>query len=171
MRVCYRPPVCGVCPNYEVVEFQNFTVTPPEYRLCPLVLRIYYCPTSPSLPAIQCTSRVGIPLLPRHPLHQRLPCFCTGSSVHLGVTCLRPSIPMFPDSPLSFAVRDPPLQPPLAPVTPVVFLLPPYPCPCKNSFYRDLRLLLCCCLPPPWHPEYPPSLITRISRTNVNYRP
>ena len=30
MCVCYWPPVCGVCSNYEVVEFQPRKVTPPK---------------------------------------------------------------------------------------------------------------------------------------------
>ena len=32
--VCCWTPVRGVCPNYEMVEFQPQTVTPPEPRLC-----------------------------------------------------------------------------------------------------------------------------------------
>ena len=32
--VCFRPPDRGVCPNYEVVELQPWTGTPPEPRLC-----------------------------------------------------------------------------------------------------------------------------------------
>ena len=39
--VCYWPPVRGVCPNYEVVQFEPWTVNPPEYWLRRLLLRIY----------------------------------------------------------------------------------------------------------------------------------
>ena len=73
-----------------------------------------------------------------------------------GVTCLRPSILMFPASPLSFAVRAPPLQPSLAPAIPDRFLSPPHPCLYQNSFYCDLQLIHRCLLPPPWHQESPP---------------
>ena len=48
--MCYRPPVHEVCPNYEVVEFQPWKVTPPEPRIYCLLLRIYTCPALPSLP-------------------------------------------------------------------------------------------------------------------------
>ena len=50
--VCYRTLVHEVCPNYEVVEYQPCTVTPPESRLCRLLLRIYFCPTPPSIISI-----------------------------------------------------------------------------------------------------------------------
>ena len=32
--VYFWPPAHGVCPNYEVVEFQSWTGTPMERRLC-----------------------------------------------------------------------------------------------------------------------------------------
>ena len=63
--VCYCPPFRGVCPNYEVAEFQPRKVTPPEPRLCRLLLRIYTSPAPPSFPAAGCPSGGGIPLLPR----------------------------------------------------------------------------------------------------------
>ena len=128
--VCYLAPFCGVCPNYEVVEFKPFTVNPPEPRLCRLLLHIYNCPARPSLPTDWCHSGVGIPLLLRHPLHRHPLCLCTGSSAHLGITCFCPSIPMFPASPLSFAVHDPPLWTSLAPATPTGLLSSLHPCRC-----------------------------------------
>ena len=109
--------------------------------------------------------RGDIPLLPQHPLHQRLSCLCVLSSAYLGVTCLCPIIPMFPASPLPFSVSDPPLLPSLVPATPAVLLSPPHPFCCQNRFYCDLQLLLHCCLPPPHHMKSPPSLITCISCT------
>ena len=93
-------------------------------------------------------------------------CLCTRSSAHLGVTCLRPIIPMHPASPLSFSVHASPLQPSLAPVTPAGFLSPPYPCRFLNRFYYDPQLILCRLLPASWHPESPPSLVPCISCTN-----
>ena len=39
--VCYWPPVLGVCPNYEVVEFQPRKATPTKPRLRRLLLRTY----------------------------------------------------------------------------------------------------------------------------------
>ena len=39
--VCYWPPVRGVCPNYEVLDFQPWTVTPPKLRILCLLLHIY----------------------------------------------------------------------------------------------------------------------------------
>ena len=47
--VCYRPPVRVVYPNYGVVDFQPWTVTPLEPRLCRLLSRIYTCSVPPSL--------------------------------------------------------------------------------------------------------------------------
>ena len=46
--VCCRSPSREVCPNYEVVEFQPRTVTPPEPMIFCLLLRIFYL----SLPAL-----------------------------------------------------------------------------------------------------------------------
>ena len=67
MCVCYRPPVLGVYPNYEVVEFQPTTVIPPEPRLCCFWLRIYSFTAPPSLPVLQCPQQGVIPLPPQHP--------------------------------------------------------------------------------------------------------
>ena len=39
--ICYWTPVWGVCPNYEVVEFQHWTETPPKPRLRQLLLHSY----------------------------------------------------------------------------------------------------------------------------------
>ena len=39
--LCYWLPVRGVCPNYEVVEFQPRKVTPTKPMLCPLLLIVY----------------------------------------------------------------------------------------------------------------------------------
>ena len=150
--VCFWPPFCGVCPNHEVVEFQIWTVTPPEPRIYCLLLRIYTFPALSSLLAAWCPSGGGTPLLPQHPLHRRLLCLRTGSSAYLGVTCLRPSISMFPALPLSFAVRAPPLRPSLAPAMPTVFLSPIHPCCCLNIFYCDLQLIIICLLPPQQNP-------------------
>ena len=115
--------------------------------------------------------RGGSPLLTRRPLHQHLSYLRTGSSAHLSVTYLRPSISMFPATPLPLPVHAPPLQPSLAPVTPYRFLSSLHPCRCQNFFYRDLHLYMRCRLPPPWYPESVPSLITHVSCTNVKNRP
>ena len=65
--VCYRPPVYGLCPNYELVEFQPRAVTPPKPRLCCLLLHIYYWPSPPYPPIFRCPSGVGIPSCPDNP--------------------------------------------------------------------------------------------------------
>ena len=36
----FRPPVCEVCPNYEVVVFKPRTLTPPHLGSCHLCLTI-----------------------------------------------------------------------------------------------------------------------------------
>ena len=78
--VCYRPPVRGVCPNYEVIEFQPRTVTPLEPRLFHLFLRIILVPPRPPFPSSGVLPGGGSPLPPRHPLHRRtknlLKCKC-----------------------------------------------------------------------------------------------
>ena len=56
--VCGRPPACGMCPNYEVAEFQPRTVTSPEPRLCRLLLHIYTC-TAPPTPSRRLVSFQG----------------------------------------------------------------------------------------------------------------
>ena len=81
--MCYWSLVRGVWPDYEVVEFQPWTVTPPKPWLCSLLLHSYSWPAPPSPPAVRCHSGRASPLLPRHPLHQRQSCLRTGSSVHL----------------------------------------------------------------------------------------
>ena len=112
-----------------------------------------------------------IPLLNRHPFHQHMSCKQTGSYAHLGVTYLHPSMSMFPVTLLSFPFHAPPLRPSLALVTPDRYLSSPHPCRCQNFVYRGLQLLMRCCLPPPRYPESIPSLITRVSCTNVKNRP
>ena len=171
MCVCYRPPVRGVCTNDEVVEFQTWTVTLLEPRICCLLLRIYSCPAPPSLPTVRRPSRGFIPLLPQHPLHQIPSCIRTRSSAHLGVTYICPSTPMLPASPPTFDVCDPPLWPSLAPSTPAGFLSPPYPFLCQNHFYCSLQLLLRCRLHPPRHLDSTPSLINCLSHINAKTRP
>ena len=52
MCVCYWQLVCGVFPNYEVVDFQPRTVTPPEPRLRHLLLCIYSLPAPPCPPLL-----------------------------------------------------------------------------------------------------------------------
>ena len=122
--MCYRPPVRGVCPNYEVVEFQPWKVTHPQPRICCLLLHIYTFPAPPSIPIVLCPyGGGGIPLLNRRFLHWCHSCLRTGSSTHMGITCLLPIILMFPAYPISFAVHAPPLWPSLAPATPARFLL------------------------------------------------
>ena len=169
--VCFWTPVCWVWTHFGVVEFKTWTVTPLKPRICHLLLRIYTCPAPPSLIAAWCPSGGDSPLLPQQPLHRRPLCLHTGSSAYLGVTCLRTSIPMFPDSPLSFAVRAPSLRPSLPTSMPAGLLSPLHPCRCLNIFYREIQLILLCLLPPPCHPDYPPSLTTRLSVTNVKNRP
>ena len=117
MCVCYWPPVRGVCPYYEVVEFQYQTATPPEPRICCLLLHIYSLPTPPSLTAVQCPSGGNSTLLPRHPLHRRPSCISTESSAHLSIT-----VPLYQCSwprPYSYisvlSQSDPPLISPLLP--------------------------------------------------------
>ena len=86
--------------------------------------------------------------LPPSPTLPTPTCLLTLSSDHLGVTYLRPSIPMPPSTTLLITVRAPPLQPSLAPVTPARFLLFPHPCRCRNCFHCDPRLVLRCLLDP-----------------------
>ena len=57
--VCYWSLVPGLCPNYKVVEFQPWTVTPPKPRLHHLLLHSYYWPALPSPPAVRCPSGGG----------------------------------------------------------------------------------------------------------------
>ena len=47
--MCFsRPPVCEVCPNYEVVVFQPCTVTPPHLGSCCLLLNFKTIPPAPT---------------------------------------------------------------------------------------------------------------------------
>ena len=59
---------------------------------------LFTCPAPPSLPVYWYVSGGVSPLLSIHPLQQRPSCLLTGSSAHLGVTCLRPRIPMHPNN-------------------------------------------------------------------------
>ena len=82
--MCYRTPVLGVYPNYEVVEFQPTTVIPPEPRLCCFWLRIYSF-TAPSLPYSFPMSLPGghPPTAPTPPTSSG--CFC---SHHAALLCV-----------------------------------------------------------------------------------
>ena len=94
------PPVCGVCPNHEVVMFQPRTVTPPylvsvvnSYLATPffLTLSALLCPSLPSpwFPSGGGARTCTWPLFYLLPL-----CSHTGSFSHLGVPCLPPSTPI-----------------------------------------------------------------------------
>ena len=67
MCVRYWIPVRGVCPNYDVVDFQPPTVIPPEPRLCFFLLRIYSFIAPPSIPVVQCPYRGSPPYRPNTP--------------------------------------------------------------------------------------------------------
>ena len=82
-----RPPVCEVCLNREVSKpwtgnstdlgsvdycYVDILYAPPH--LCPPKGEIHYCPSS-------------------HAIEDPPICTCIGSSAHLGVSCLLPSIP------------------------------------------------------------------------------
>ena len=167
--MCCWPPARGVCTNYEVVEFQPRTVTPLEPRLCRKLLRNFYL-TCPALSShLLMSFRGGQP--PPAPTLPISTCLRTGSSTHLGINYLCPSIPMQPALPLFFSVRASPLQPSLSPSTPVGFLSPPHPCRFQNLFYHHPQLIFRCPLPTPRQPESTPSPVTRISFTNVKNRP
>ena len=85
------------------------------------IISVTYCyvfSLEPPLPLfllsnVRCTSGEGIPLLTQHSLHQRPYFIHTGSSTHLGITCIHPRILMLLYSPLPFGACAPPLQPPL----------------------------------------------------------
>ena len=90
--VCYWPPVCRVCLNYKVVEFQPRKPISPKHRFCSLLLHSYSWIDLPYPTAAQCPPGGGNPLLPRRSLHIRPSCIRTGSYSHPGVTCIRTSI-------------------------------------------------------------------------------
>ena len=104
-------------------------------RLCRLLLcSLFINPPSPLiLPSNVRTG--GIPLLPRYPIHRRPPYRRTGSSSHLGVPRLCPSIPKN-----HCPARGPPLTWafPVSINSPWIHLIrrfhsrnpPPLPCPC-----------------------------------------
>ena len=146
--VCYCPPFRGVCPNYEVAEFQPRKVTPPEPRLCRLLLRIYTSPAPPSFPAAGCPSGGGIPLLPRTsppPKSSVSPysIICPNER-HLSLS-KNTDVPRL--TPIHFYTCPPPLRPSLFPDTPTGFLLPMHSCRFQYCFYLYLQLILCCLLP------------------------
>ena len=154
--VCFRPPVRGVYLNYEVLDFQPQTVTPTEPRSVSYCYIFILVPPCPPLQTTDVLLGDEAPSWTDTPSTVFLSCLCTVSSSHLVITCHCPSILMFPDSPLSFAVRAPSLWLSLAPATPSGFLSPPHPCQYRNRFYRDLQLIICCLLLPPQHLESPP---------------
>ena len=111
VSVCFRPPARGLCPNYEVVEFQPRTGIPPEPRLYCEFLRtcLLDLPLPLFLPPDLLPGGQPPPALTNPP-----PTFIrTGSSAHMGFTCLRPSIPMLPDTTLLLADRAHPSDPTL----------------------------------------------------------
>ena len=175
--LCFRPPARGVCPKYEVVEFQPRTVTPPDPMLCGFLLRTFLLDPPRSLLSLpdvlqggsspSCTDNPSAYLY----LHRiiRLPGCHLYSPQHTNASCLTP--PIHPASPVFYDVRAYPLQPSLPPATSAGFLLPSHPCRFRNCFYRDPQLIFCCLLPSPWHPESPPSLVTCLSCTNTKNRP
>ena len=59
--VCNCLPVRGVCPNYEVMEFQPQTLTPPKPSIRLLLLHSYYLLVLPSPPVVRCPSGGGQP--------------------------------------------------------------------------------------------------------------
>ena len=96
-------PVCGLCPNHEVVIFQPRTVTPPY--LASVVNCYVATPFFLTRSALLCPS-LPSPWFPSEggdhtrtwPLFHILPsCSHTGSFYHMGVTCLPPSIPILID--------------------------------------------------------------------------
>ena len=113
--MCYWPPVHGVCPNYEMGEFQPQTVNPPKPRLRRLLLHSHSWTASTSHPDIQCPSGGGITLLLRHPLHLHPYCIRTGSSAHQGISCLGLSITILPCLYLTCCCTQTPPQPLISP--------------------------------------------------------
>ena len=134
-----------------------------------IVTYLYTWLTPPSHPDSWFPSGGGQP--PHDPTPPQLTCLWTGTSYHLGVTCLRPSITMYPSTTLLIAFCAPPLQPSLAPITPAGLLLLPHPCRFRNRFHRDPHLVLRCLLPPPRQPESSHSLVPRLLRTHIKNRP
>ena len=137
--VCCRPPSYGVCPimmwwSYKLR--QGFLLSLCSVANCYILFFL----TRPYLSSHFLISFRGghLPpaLTPPPPA-----CLRTGSSTHLGITCLRPNIPMPPSTPLLLAICDPLLRPSLAPVTPAGFLLPPNPCRCKNRFHHEPQMV------------------------------
>ena len=126
--VCFRPPARGVCPKYEVVEFQPRTVTPPEPMLCCLLLRTFLLdPPRPLLPLPDVLLGRSAPSFPDTPstyvyLHRiiRLPGHHMSPPQHTNASCLTPT--MHSASPLFYDVRACPLQPSLYPATSAGFL-------------------------------------------------
>ena len=144
---------------------------PPESQLYRLLLRIYICTDPPSLHAAWCTSWGWQPPpylntpstnVVRVSAQDHPPTKASHVSVP-SCRCIRP----LPYPSLSLL---PSLRPFLATATPAGFLLPLHPCRFQNRFYRDFQLILRYLLPPPWHPEFLPSLTTRISYTNIKNR-
>ena len=145
IRICVCACVC-VTGNQSMECFQImrwWSSNLEQWTLWKLVYVVYWyifilVPSHPPFTPHDVLPGGGRPLLPQHPLHWRSMCLSTGSSAHLGVTCLCPSISMFPASPLSFSVHVLTLQPSLAPAMPSWFLSSPHPCRCQICFYHDL---------------------------------
>ena len=169
--VCCWPPVRGVFLNYEVLEFQLRIVTPPEPRICQLLLRIYTCPTRPPLPTPDVLLGGAPPPCPNTPSTNLSRVYAQDHTPTWASTVSISEYQCYLPHPYPSLSMPPPLQPSLAPSIPVIFQSPPNPCRWRNCFNRELQLILRCLLNPPQHTESPPSLVTRISFTKAKNRP
>ena len=172
--ICW-PPVRAVWLNYEVVEFQHWSVTVPN----PGSVAYCYVAISPSplskLNYVWLTSRgdpASFPILWHRPS-----CLRTGPSSHLGVPHIRPIIPppcrlstgssahlkvaylrqCLPTSFHHFFVACSPMIPPTT--TPAGLPLPPPPGLFRNILKNGPQLVICHCLKPSQGPSPPPSCI------------
>ena len=90
--VVYCPPVCAVLPNYEVVDFQPWSVTDSNLGYFHYFhISIFLSPLSaPSV--IRLSSKRYYPSYPVH--RHRLSILCTVSSTQLGITVIHLSTPL-----------------------------------------------------------------------------
>ena len=163
----YWPPVREVCLNYEVVDFQPWTLTTPDLG------SVAYCCVAYLLdPPRPLLLQSDAPPTPR---------LCFACLRHRHHRIIRP-----PGSPLSLSqhtenpypsllspitARGLLLIPSFAPATLVGFLSPPLPRCCRNIFQRGLQLFLLIHMPPPRLAQLPISLVSRILCTDLKYWP
>ena len=89
----FWPPVCEVCPNYELVMFQPRIVNPMDLgSVANCYVVNFLIPVPPFSDSHLMSAWGGYPLMPLFSIQSLRLCLHTGSFAHLGVTCLRPRI-------------------------------------------------------------------------------